>query len=150
MNTSICSRRCLLLATLCGFLAAWAGVLPWSARANTLTLNPEADALTFSVYQDLAFGANNVLEVYRSAQNDTMWSFLRFDLQNPPGSIPSGSVITSAALQLYLSSVSGQGSLSVPLYSLNQSWSESSITWSNQPPPNTPFTTTTAWRKHPS
>jgi hypothetical protein len=108
----------------------------------TNVYNPVADAFTFSVYPEITYGtAYNVLELYKSPPTDAMWSFLRFDLAQP-NSIPSGSTITSAELQLYMSSSSGQGPFPVQVYSVGQSWSEGAITWSNQPPPDTLFTAT--------
>ena len=122
-------------------LTALAGILSWVARADTITLNPVADAFTVSSAPDFHTWSYKFLEVQRSAQNDAMWSFLRFDLQNATNPIPPGSTITSASMELYLSSFSGQGPFAVQLYSVNQPWSESTLTWSTQPPPDTPFAT---------
>jgi hypothetical protein len=118
-------------------IAAVAGHQTAQAQSNVYSA-PISDAFTFSVYPDFNYGSLGTLEVYRSAQNDLMWSFLRFDLASL--SMPTGAIITSAELRMYLSSSSGTGPFPVNLYSVNQSWSESTINWSSQPSPDTPVT----------
>jgi len=111
---------------------------------GTVNLPCVADAFTFSVYPNLNYGtAYNVLELYQYPPKDAMWSFLRFNLSDDPKNLPPGSIITAAELQLYRSTSGGQGPFTVALYSLNQPWSESVITWSNQPPMDLPVATAT-------
>ena len=127
-------------AVLVGALAA---CLPWVSRADTVTLNPVEDTWAWSIFpNDAVFGAYTILDLIQSGQTGTAWTYLRFDLSEP-NNLPPGAVISSAELQLFLSSFSGQGAWNIPLYSVNQAWSESTLTWSNRPGTNSLVATAT-------
>jgi len=56
-------------------------------------------------------------------------AFIKFDLS----SIPSGSVIISATLKLYVSTLNYPSDGQVELHRVTSDWSESGATWNNQP-----------------
>jgi Zn-dependent metalloprotease len=109
------------------------GLTP-GAQAISLTLNPEADAYTRS-NANLNLEATPTLSVRYQAVPDvgfvTHYSYLRFNLDP----IPPRATIQSAQLQLYLVQWDGTTPSPVRVHGLSQSWDESVIRWSNQPPP---------------
>jgi len=95
---------------------------PIQASSTTVTLNPIADAFTWSSHPDTNYGGENYLTVDDGYKR----IYIKFNLS----SIPSGSVIISATLKLYDYCTT---SYEVCVYPASADWSESTITWNNQP-----------------
>jgi hypothetical protein len=123
---------------------------------TTLTLNPSADAwiricekpgyeyITTTNYQTII--RNHASEWTLSGYRLGDRAIMNFDLS----SIPAGAVITSARLSLYSqtpqpsddykhrsSAMGGYKSNACYLERVTESWSESTVTWANQPPTTT-------------
>lgn len=108
-------------------------VIPNGVSANTVTLNPTADAFVSSYYPTQNLGTGSTLytgynlagggtQVYRSI-------LVKFDLT----SIPSNATVNSATLRLYLSGSTGATPYDIKLWRYLGNWSETTVTWSNQP-----------------
>ena len=112
-----------------------------SAVSSTYVYYPEADARTVSNQPDDHFGSDPALGVERTGIIALMveYSYLRFNLAN----IPTDAIISSAELQLHLSQTSGDAPYTVEVYGVQQSWTETKITWSNQPLADVLFDTQT-------
>jgi len=95
---------------------------PIQASSTTTTLNPIADAYTQSSNPDTNYGSSTDLMIDGSYGR----VYVKFNLS----SIPSNSVIISATLKLYDHSTA---SYEVCVYPVSADWSESTITWNNQP-----------------
>ena len=111
-------------------LQATAQIAPGSGQ-NFYTLEPVADAQVISGSADTNSGASTNLFVQSSNagpyQDERSW--LRFDLS----SIPAGSTITSAKLNLFCWRTTG-ASLPTSVNGGNDdTWAEAGITWNNQP-----------------
>jgi hypothetical protein len=89
----------------------------------TTMLNPSDDAYVSSTSTTSVYNSD-ILVVENNAS--IRYSYIRFS------NIPSFSNLNKAILRIYCSSTS-QSNNTVSLYLANGSWSESSITWSNQP-----------------
>lgn len=103
---------------------------------QTMTLSPVADAYVndgASASTNFGSSTNLVCKLITTATNFTRVSFLRFDLSG----ITSSPV--AASLRLSPISVSIAGIHAVAAVATN-SWTESSVTWNNQPNPNSPAT----------
>jgi hypothetical protein len=129
----------LLVAGLIGLRPATPTVAgPPAGLAATVTLYPVADAWVNYWLPDNNYGTANQLEVGSEecpGQEfpDRGRALIRFDLS----AIPAGQVIQSASLQLYLRyAYSGSGSAAtnrIGLYRVADSWTETGVTWNNQP-----------------
>jgi hypothetical protein len=108
---------------------------------TTVTLNPNHDAYVDSNSPSANFN-NTLLNVGLPPGEfqPTYRTFIRFDLAN----IPSNAVVNSASLRLNLQSFSGTGALAVEARLVLATWSETSITWNNQPARSSTVTTTTS------
>ncbi len=105
------------------------------SAADELVLNPIADSYIDSDSPSDNFGGSGYLDV-RSAiydsgyfENEYEVSYLKFDLS----SIPQGSTINSAELQLYAWYTSDVTAHVGAHYCQDNTWSEIGITWSNAP-----------------
>ena len=102
-----------------------------NAHAATYSLNPTADAYV-EVYQpDTNFGSSTRLATNATFGGGAIQNtFLRFDLS----AIPAGETIKGATLNLYQVTGVGVGLNPVTAYRVgDDSWTESTITWNNQP-----------------
>ncbi|MEM2251000.1 MAG: DNRLRE domain-containing protein [Candidatus Hadarchaeales archaeon] len=121
--------------------AVFEGTTVWSEsrrlqvlRSMTLVIYPSADAKVESSSPDTNYG--NETHIAAAAPNPSFYrrSFLKFDLS----SIPSGGSIIDAKLYLYKygegGTEPGDTNRNVGVYRVdNDDWSESVITWNNQP-----------------
>jgi len=130
----------LLLSAILSFvlLAPAAAQSSAAGPAASTTLYPVADAWVNYWLPNNNYGTANQLEVGSEecpGQEfpDRGRALLRFDLS----AIPPGQVIQSASLQLYLRYVqSGSGSAAtnrIGLHRVAASWTETGVTWNNQP-----------------
>lgn len=91
-------------------------------------LNPVADAyVRDGTYADNNYGAENALEIKEASENYTRRTYLRFDLSSV-----TGGDIGQAVLRLKRQSGIGSDTHTAYVVS-DDSWAESSITWSNKP-----------------
>jgi len=98
--------------------------LPLSALlSEAQSAPPSADSYTQSSKSSTNFGAQTSLLV-----NSSTTSYLQFNL----GTLPAGTSISKATLRLYVTTVTTSGSFDVD--QVQATWSESAITYKNQPP----------------
>jgi hypothetical protein len=96
--------------------------------ANTVNLNPTADTWVSKLAPDTAFGSDTKIASSLESNLPLAYALLRFDAS----SILSGQTIQSAVLHLYQFGGAGTGDLPTILYYYaNNSWVESTFTWSN-------------------
>jgi hypothetical protein len=97
---------------------------------------PEADSYVDSQHPDSNYGTDTYLYAVYAVEYLgsplTQRSFLKFDLSG----IPVGFSITAAKLYLYVTSNGGHPPLNTDLYHVGNGWTESGITWNNQPAPD--------------
>jgi hypothetical protein len=109
-------------------------------------LLPLADATVRSgIYANTNFGGGSQLQVKRGQPDYTRRALLSFDIS----SIPSSAKIQTARLRL--SGAADGKAMIMGLYGITEPWSESSVTWQNQPPFPTQassFTTTVPYQKN--
>jgi hypothetical protein len=109
------------------------GLIPLvHAQAGEVTLKPTDDTYVDRSNPNLNYGADSILEIqnYQSVpdQNYQCDIWLKFNLS----SVPDGAVIDTATLQLHTYIV--EQKFSVAAYSSsNDSWTESTLTYSNRP-----------------
>ena len=105
------------------------------ATTQNLTLQPGAegkDAFVNEGYPDLNKGNYSHFYVgYYSFTQPKLRTYLYFDVSS--SSLPSDAVVTSAYLKLHQFDFIGTGSLPIGLYQVTEDWTESAITWNNQP-----------------
>ncbi|MBK9053053.1 MAG: DNRLRE domain-containing protein [Chloroflexi bacterium] len=90
-------------------------------------------------------GRDSILKVQGKNSNSSMRGMVRFAL---PTNIPAGCVIESATLRLYAASWKNGRTLQV--FRLNGSWTETGVTWNNQPATTGAAATTSSgsgWRQ---
>jgi hypothetical protein len=97
-------------------------VVLFSSGAFAQSAPPLADTFTNSAQASKNFGSQGSLAVQLGST-----SFLKFSL----ASVPSGVTIKKATLRLFVDAVTKNGTFDV--YQLNSSWSESTLTFNNQP-----------------
>lgn len=106
---------------------------PLPALAASYVLMPVDDTFAYSGEPALAHGdLSGISTGYAYPHTEAGWiSYLKFDL----GAIPAGEVITGATLNLYKFIVgAGYGPIGTNLFRFaDDSWSEESLTWNNQP-----------------
>ena len=98
------------------------------ASADTTTLYPTDDSYVNEAGGDNNYGLSHSLRV-ESDNSNTQRTFLKFDLS----SIPTGSTINSATLYLYQYKAAGDSIRAYEIRKISNTWSESTITWNNQP-----------------
>jgi len=106
------------------YLTISAEAVDLSSRDTTVTFYPFQDAYVNEDDPDVNFGSLTYLWVTQ-APNKRM--YIQFDFS----SIPPGSVITSATLQLYQYNYEGSGDRIYDIYLVNNSWNEDTITWNS-------------------
>jgi hypothetical protein len=106
------------------------GTLTNVGATNTITIYPIADSYVDQYNPTSNYGGKDGLEVGRSTNmfHLEQKAYLMFDLSV----IPSGSVITSAQLQLYPWYVTETQNIGAH-YCSDNSWTETGITWNNRP-----------------
>ena len=126
------SRAAVVLAVL--LLLGLAGSPP--VLAGTYTIYPAADSYVDSLNPTTNYGTETQLyatyyPVYSDTTSLTQRAFLKFDLSV----IPRGYIITAATLNLYVTSNGGHQDQGVTnLYHVGDAWTETGVTWNNQPP----------------
>lgn len=104
----------------------------WSARADVFVLAPTQDAYVAQVYPDTPRYQDAGLVTMMAYMNPRAFTYFQFDL----ASLPAGATITEATLWLYQTTdgtapYGPQGTLLERIS--NDSWSEDTLTWDNQP-----------------
>lgn len=112
-----------------------------TTSTGTYTLAPVADAQVESGYPTSNYGTSNNLYVQSSStasyKNERAW--LKFDLSG----LPAGTTVSSADLKLWNWKSTGT-SLSAEVYGGNDdTWTETGITWNNQPAFGAPLSSQT-------
>jgi hypothetical protein len=114
------------------------------AEDDEYTVYVSEDAQVRDKYPGNNYGSDDTLGVGEYSTWGLYRSWLKFDLTNL--TLPSGTTVASAELHIYHHSHFGTAS-SEGVYSGGDSWTESAITWSNQPSfsdtASTTFTPTT-------
>jgi hypothetical protein len=113
------ARRPIRIAFWCLLLTAFLAAQPLFAQAP-----PSADTFVSSAFSKTNFGSVGTMNVGPGST-----SYVQFNLSG----IPTGATVTKATLRLYVDLVISNGSFDV--YQVNKSWSESTITYNNQPLP---------------
>jgi hypothetical protein len=104
-------------------------VAPVSSSAGTYYFFPTEDAFVTSFAPD-STPSNLTLNVGVTAANSYLRTYLKFDLSS---TIPAGEVITAGTLQLYCFDIVGNPpSINIAAVADN-TWSETTLTWNNQP-----------------
>jgi hypothetical protein len=110
-----------------------ASIISAPAMAATYQLTPVDDTYAYSGEPDTAHGSlSGIATGYAYPHSEAGWiSYLKFDL----GSVPNNEVITGATLNLYkFITGAGYGQLGTNLFRFaDDSWTENTLTWSNQP-----------------
>jgi len=111
--------------------------LPGSANeasSSVITLGAEADALITTTLPNAKYGTDTSLGTSWTGTYATR-SLVRFNLLG--SALPSSAIIDSAVLGLYLQSVDAAkndlANVSIGIWSVTSEWSESTVTWNNQP-----------------
>jgi hypothetical protein len=97
-----------------------------SCTPSTVTLSANADAWLDQGSTSSNKGTDSILKVM-SKSNSSLRALLRFNLP----AAPQGCVIQSATLRLYAASY--KSSRTLQALQVNANWTESGVTWSNQP-----------------
>ena len=116
-------RRTRLLGSLAAVLFA-CSIQAADVSADTVVLNPRADAYVSSASSGSNFGTSSVLNVDAKPKERT---YLKFDI-----ALPSGAVMTGATLRLYTTSASTGTGFRVHGVA-DTSWTETGITAGNAP-----------------
>jgi parallel beta-helix repeat protein len=95
-----------------------------SPSPTTFTFSPDADARIAEATPDTNFGTSTTLDADNAADPDKE-SYLRFTVTGTSGTIQS------AKLRLFVSNGSANGPA---IYSTDNTWTETGITWNNRPP----------------
>jgi hypothetical protein len=98
-----------------------------ACAATTVTVQSNADAWVNQGSLSENKGDDSILKVMSKSGNNNLRAFVQFSLPQ----VPEGCVVQSATLRLYASSSSAGRTLEA--WQLAQSWTETGVTWSNQP-----------------
>lgn len=104
---------------------------PLITLADTTTLSSSADTIVMESYPTQNFGTSlDQIGISGSAGYRSR-AYVKFNLS----SIPSGSTINSVTLKLYCKRcyTAGASSISIALKSVGGTWTETGLTWNNQP-----------------
>lgn len=99
---------------------------------NIITLTAVADATVKSWQPDTNFGGEDVLEISYSNIDVPREALLllRFDVAS---ALPSGAIIDSAELRLFLVDSAGVDPVGVAAHFVTSNWTESNVTWNSFP-----------------
>lgn len=123
------SRRCAYSRMILSLIPLLLAGFPSVAAAVTVTLQPAADTYVRQDETNANFGNATALDVARFGEFLTVSrSYLRFSLS----SIPSKATIINGVLRLYLRTGAGP-TVDVSAYPVNAAWTETGMTWNNQP-----------------
>ena len=126
-------------------LPAWSSQLGVSSgrldASRTCTLTPigssslaGTDARVQQGQPNNNFGSATVLNVDYGGSSNNIRTYLRFDLTKCTPAIASSAVVTSAVVRLWATSIPGSGACTTQdIFRVTSSWSESTLTWNNQP-----------------
>jgi hypothetical protein len=122
-------RRCLVIPALVILITL--GLSPAPGFSNTYKIYPTADAYVdsyngFYNLRDTNYGT----ETWFSVLSGDKGTYIMFDLTSV---VPAGEQITSAALFAHASDRTGSGAGWIQLHPTPTNWSETTITWNNQP-----------------
>jgi parallel beta-helix repeat protein len=95
---------------------------------GTITVGIEADAWIDQNSSGNNFGSDSILKVQSKAPRDNFRALVRFAM---PASVPQGCVVQSATLRLF--AASGSSGRVLEAWQIASGWSESGVTWANQP-----------------
>ena len=105
---------------------AWTITAP-SCVASTATMGSDRDSWVLQSSSGSNFGTDSDLKVNSKSGSGNSRALVRFGLP----SVPSGCQVTSARLRLYAGSY--QSGRTLQALRLNGNWTETAVTWSNQP-----------------
>ena len=127
------SSAVLFAAALIGILA----VVP-AAGATVTNITPSEDTFSYIFEPDTNMGGNTEVSVWNYYGRQSDYAYIKFANISGTGSpnIPSNSNINSATMWLYTRAGESQ---TITFYTPSASWTESSLTWNNQPSPVTPY-----------
>jgi acyl-CoA thioesterase FadM len=100
----------------------------------SITLDAVADATVYNTTPGSNYGGDDTLTI-SYANIDTVQqavSLVKFDLT----SLPTGAIIDSAQLQLYLTGSAGASPVSIATFFVTGGWSEYGVTWNSFPTAN--------------
>jgi hypothetical protein len=112
--------------------APLSGAGPADTGLVTLRLPADADATVDSSRPDTPLGATRALTIGYALGPDR--ASTRILLHFPLPTLPPGSTIVSATLQLDTIAVQGQAEVMVLMSPITMPWQEADVTWSTQPP----------------
>ena len=102
-----------------------------TVTAATTSTSAVADAVVSESSANTALGGQTTLAV-ESKPNGNQRTYIKFDLSGCTPSIPSGATVRLATLRLYASSLPSSCPTN-DIFAVTSSWSDTSITWNNQP-----------------
>jgi hypothetical protein len=105
---------------------SWTIIAP-SCVASTATAGADRDSWVLQSSTGSNFGTDSVLKVNSKSGSGNSRALVRFGLP----AVPSGCQVTSAKLRLYAGSY--QSGRTLHALRLNGSWTETAVTWANQP-----------------
>jgi len=115
-------------------VAAVAGVAPRDVAAGrllaTVTLTPVADAYVSQPQPGTNYNNASNWPIQRDSQLRERYPLLRFDLS----SIPEGSEVTGAELEVYVDNATGQAVVELVVERITFTWNQATVTWNNRPP----------------
>jgi hypothetical protein len=97
----------------------------------TCTLAASADSYVNKLLATTNFGTSTVLQVNPTTLA-TQRTFVRFDLTTCSPAIPSDALVQSATMRLTVATLT-TGTRTYELRSVTGSWTETGVTWNNQP-----------------
>ncbi|MFQ5858339.1 MAG: DNRLRE domain-containing protein, partial [Anaerolineae bacterium] len=122
-----------------GVTASLAALSGSELAQTVVTLSLVADAGIESGAPDTTFGHAGTLPVYYGGQNEIGRALIRFNLA---ASVPAEAIIDSARLDVFLQFSGGANPVNLVAGLVTQDWSESGVTWNNQPATGEPFLAT--------
>jgi len=138
------ARYCLAVAP---FVCAFCVSAPKAGAQSLFVFHPTADSYVDSDYPNLNFGLEPFLDVSGGALpgSDYRRAFLKFDISSYKG--PIGSVSLALYGQNVAPSTVASAEPDTAWGVLSDSWTQTGITWNNQPALDTPQSTVTVTSK---
>jgi hypothetical protein len=121
-------------------LTAWqsATSVPVCASPGSQTASANADSWINQASASSNFGADAIIKVRSQSGSNNNRALVRFALP----AVPSGCTLTQAQLRLYAASSTSRRTLQA--LQINAAWTESGVTWTNQPATTGTAATTTS------